>query len=662
MFGKKGEIEKMNYSVIQILNLKKQRKFQIISIFLLMIFIFIPKTSAQDEDIYPIPEYYNVEGIPIIKKSEVEKLFYDPKSIKSNLIWDGDEKNRRLFVTDETNHVYLIDKPLKEPVKLLKKVIPNRVKASSNGRYFAFTDDSEDKDNFQLSIFNINGEEIKRLSKLTGKDESVESFLWNDKGDKLIYSQVDYETKKTKLCENDLKKITCFQVELNGIWFVADTLNELVLLKYWKASSSQQLFLFNTKTNKLTSIDEQGNSRRAFLTKDWIVWTSEGNSNCKVNPCILLKDLQRGQIEQLNFPNQLFSINDLKISPHRDHFLIQETTNGFDSLRIFKIEKNKRVKELPQFISDSYVIWNTRWLTNDEVVYTLENIGTPSSIQSFNFKLNRTTDWSKGKLPDQLKDKVNPPKLIKWRSFDNVEITGYIVSPKPEPKKSPVLIYIHGGPQIIDQPVFSSQDIRLSSNLGLKIIHTNIRGSSGFGKDFMDSDNKDKRGNAIKDIQTLIDWIEKQPGLDSDNIFLRGESYGGFVALSTALQEPKRIKGVIAEYPLISIRSYLSQSWIDEFAINEYGDPKDEKLMCKLDELSPLNNQERWNNIPLFLTRGKQDSRSFEKDVIDLKNQLQSKNTEVWFIYSTKDGHGFGSNYITAAMYKFLQKRINKER
>lgn len=109
------------------------------------------------------------------------------------------------------------------------------------------------------------------------------------------------------------------------------------------------------------------------------------------------------------------------------------------------------------------------------------------------------------------------------------------------------------------------------------------------------------------------------------------------------------------------IRGYLAQSWIDEFAKSEYGDPKDEDLMKRLDALTPLNNTDRWNNIPLFITRGKLDSRTSEKDVIDLKTQLQNKNSEVWFVYSTDGGHGFGGKYVTAAMYQFLKKQTTKE-
>ena len=81
--------------------------------------------------------------------------------------------------------------------------------------------------------------------------------------------------------------------------------------------------------------------------------------------------------------------------------------------------------------------------------------------------------------------------------------------------------------------------------------------------------------------------------------------------------------------------------------------------MNRLDSLSPLNNTNRWNNIPLFLTRGKLDERNPEQNVMDLKNQLQKKGSEVWFIYSTTSGHGFSGKYVTAAMYQFLKKQIN---
>ena len=76
---------------------------------------------AQSPDDFPVPESYQVEGVPPIKKSEVEHLFFEPGTVRSNLIWDADRKNRRLLITDQTNNIYLLSSPLAQPEKLVEK-------------------------------------------------------------------------------------------------------------------------------------------------------------------------------------------------------------------------------------------------------------------------------------------------------------------------------------------------------------------------------------------------------------------------------------------------------------------------------------------------------------------------------------------------------------
>lgn len=626
---------------------------------LTMIICGVTSVFSQNADNFPIPDTYKVEGIPTIKNSEVAHLFYDPSAIKSNLIFDSDTKNRRMLITDATNNIYLQTSPLSQPVKLIDKVIPYSLKTNPNGESFAYSSDHEDQDNFQLYLYDFKEKTPKKLVNLTGKDESIDSFIWSKNGDALYFMRMDYEAKMSKLCRYDFLAEKCYPIELKGSWDVVQDGGNKLLLKYFKASSSQFIYVYDLQTGKLMPVEEKGTSRKAFLAQDRVFWTSEGNENCKKELCIYSLDLKNNKTTEVKLPANILNLYDLKISPDGNNLLLQETKDGIDYLRVFRLKKDKIGKEIPPFINGSYVIWNTRWLSDKEVVYTLENNGKPASIQSYNIETKQITDWTKESLPSQLQGKVKSPQIFKWKSFDQKEISGYIVRPNKQEKKSPVLIFVHGGPQILDRPVFSSQDLRLVANLGLTIIHTNIRGSSGFGKEFMDADNKEKRGDAVKDIQSLLDWVEKQPDLDANKIFLRGESYGGFIVLSTALQEPNRIKAVIAEYPLVSIRGMLGQSWVNESAKSEYGDPTDEQLMKKLDELSPLNNTTRWNKIPLFLTRGKLDERNPEKDVTDLKNQLQNNGSEVWFIYSTTSGHGVSGRYVFAAMYQFLKKQIN---
>ncbi len=634
----------------------------VIAGWLLAVLFSALSVAAQTADVFPVPNTYQTEGIPAIRNSEVENLFYDPSTIRSNLIWDTDGKNRRMLVTDETNNIFLLNTPLAKPVKLIEKIVPSSVKMRPAGDSFAYTDDHEDEDNYQLYLYDFKEKSPKKLVALTGKDESIDSFIWSKTGDSLFYVRVDYDLKTSKLCRYDFQKESCYPIDMKGVWSVIQDNGSKLLIKNFKAPSDQHLYIYDFTVSKLTSIDEKNNSPKGFLVGNRVFWTSEGsNVNCKQNPCILSLNLTNSAIAQLKLPGDIKSLYEVKISPEGTNLMVQETKDGIDHLRVLQIVNGKIGKEIPPFVSGSFVIWNTRWLSNEEIVYTLENIGKPASIQSYNVKTKQITDWTKERLPAQLEAKVKSPELIQWKSFDRREISGYIVRPAAVRGKSPILIFVHGGPPVLDRPGFSSQDIRLASNLGLTIIHTNIRGSNGFGKEYMDADNQGNRSDAIKDIQALLDWIEKQPDLNSKQIYLRGESYGGFVVLSTALQEQSRIKGVIAEYPLVSIRGFLSQSWIDEASKNEYGDPKNEQLMKKLDALSPLGNTKRWNKIPLFMTRGKLDARVPEKDVTDLKTQLQTDGTDVWFIYSAEDGHGFGGRYVFAAMYQFLKKQINKE-
>ncbi|HQU93738.1 MAG TPA: prolyl oligopeptidase family serine peptidase, partial [Pyrinomonadaceae bacterium] len=590
-----------------------------------ILFCLLVTVQAQQPDYFPVPDSYQVEGIPPIKKSEVDHLFFEPGTVKSNLIWDADRQNRRLLVTDQTNNIYLVRSPLAQPEKLVEKVVPNSVKMRPDGRAFAYTSDLEDEDNFQLFLYDFEKRTPLKLVTLKGKDESIDYFIWSRNGSSLLYIRADYDLKKSTLCSYDFRRERCFPTEMTGIWEVMDADGDKVLLKHWKASTAQHLYLLDQKTAQLMPVDEKGNSRRAFLAGGNLYWTADGNDLCQREPCLLSMNLKSKKVAQLQLPENLLSINDVKPSGNGKHLLITGSRDGIDYLRVFQLKNNKVTREYLPFLPNAYVVWYTRWMSNSEVVYTIENIGKPASIQSFNIDTKQVTDWTKEKLPPALENRVSAPEVIRWKSFDQREISGYIVRPKSSAKKWPVLIDVHGGPQILDRPLFNSQDIRLASNLDMAIIHTNIRGSSGFGKEFMDADNKEKRGDAVKDIRALLDWVGKQPDLDADKIFLRGGSYGGFIVLSTALHEPNRIRGVIAEYPLVSIRGMLGQSWVDEFATNEYGDSKDEKLMAILDDLSPLNNADRWNKIPLLLTRGKLDSRNPEKNVIDLKDQLRSR-------------------------------------
>ena len=625
-----------------------------------IIFSLLITSDAQQSEEFPVPASFKTEGVPRIKNDDVKHLFFEPSAIKGNLIWDVDRTSRRLFVTDAKTAIYSLDVPQGKPELRIDGRVPSTLRVSPTSSLVAFNNDKDDADNFTLFLWDGKSEP-KKLSTFFGKDDSVDSFVWNRDGKSIFFTLNDYETKTTRLCQTDLKASDCFSIDLKGLWNVLDVDRGNVLLKYWKSSSNQHIFNYSLADKKLTTLSDLGNSTKAFFVAGRALILNENSRECGGNLCLLSIDPHSGNKTQIGLENIRGHLGDIKPSPDGKLLLVQEAVEGIDSLWVGKIKENRVVPAVSNFLGGSYVVWNTRWLSNSEVVFTIETIGMPALVRSFDIKSKKTIPWTKPQIPQALTATVKSPETIRWKSFDNKEISGYIVKPAKILAKSPVLIFIHGGPQVIDRPTFNPVDLRFATFLGMSVIHTNIRGSRGFGNEFMDADNGGKREDAVRDISGLLDWIAKQPDLDADSVFVRGESYGGFIALATGLRESSRLRGVIAEYPLVSIRNYLGQSWIDEFAVNEYGDPKDESLMKKLDELSPLNNASRWKGTPLFLTRGKLDSRVPEGDVLGLKSQLREAGTDVWFVYANEAGHGVGGRFVTAAMYEFLKTYLRRK-
>jgi dipeptidyl aminopeptidase/acylaminoacyl peptidase len=96
--------------------------------------------------------------------------------------------------------------------------------------------------------------------------------------------------------------------------------------------------------------------------------------------------------------------------------------------------------------------------------------------------------------------------MFDFSTFDTLEdgkqrrIPALILRPRVLESPAPVLISIHGGPESQSRPRFSSLHQFLVNELGIAVISPNVRGSSGFGKTFLELDNGYKREDSVRDI------------------------------------------------------------------------------------------------------------------------------------------------------------------
>src|SRR5262249_34814901 len=208
-------------------------------------------------------------------------------------------------------------------------------------------------------------------------------------------------------------------------------------------------------------------------------------------------------------------------------------------------------------------------------------------------------------------DKFPTPELIRWKSFDGKIISGFIYRPsRPYPGKRPVIIDLHGGPDEQVRPGFIYADNYIVNDLGVVKIYPNYRGSRGYGKTFRNLDDGLRRGDAVKDIGALLDWIRSQPELDPDRVLVDGASYGGFMALSVAVQYDDRIRASIVESGTSELLSFLNKAdaKFRDIRRAEYGDERNQIVRDYLIRLSPLYGVKQIHK-PMLLIHGSQDPR-----------------------------------------------------
>src|SRR5262249_19057826 len=127
------------------------------------------------------------------------------------------------------------------------------------------------------------------------------------------------------------------------------------------------------------------------------------------------------------------------------------------------------------------------------------------------------------------------PELVRWKSFDGRSISGLLYKPPAKvPGKRPGVLNIHGGPEGQSRPPFLGRNNYYLQELGVALLFPNVRGSTGYGKTFLQLDNGFHREDTYKDVGALLDWIATRNDLDAGRVMVTGGSYGGHMTLAVA--------------------------------------------------------------------------------------------------------------------------------
>jgi dipeptidyl aminopeptidase/acylaminoacyl peptidase len=301
----------------------------------------------------------------------------------------------------------------------------------------------------------------------------------------------------------------------------------------------------------------------------------------------------------------------------------------------------------------------------DRLGFTLAQSDAPADAYSLSLADRKLVRWTYSELGGLNPQSFVRPRTIHFASFDGRQIPAFLFKPRhaSRSKPVPVLIQIHGGPESQYRPFFTGTEQFYVNEMGFAVIAPNVRGSAGYGKEYLKLDNAEKREDSVRDIGALLDWIAMQPDLDAKRVAVMGGSYGGYMVLAALTHYSDRIRAGVDIVGVGSFNTMLktTSAYRRDLRRAEYGDERDPKMQAYFQRIDPLNNAMNIRSA-LLVAHGRNDPRVPFTEAQQIVAKVRANGKTVWTVYAANEGHGFrkkaNRDYLNAVIALFLRDHL----
>jgi len=222
----------------------------------------------------------------------------------------------------------------------------------------------------------------------------------------------------------------------------------------------------------------------------------------------------------------------------------------------------------------------------------------------------------------------------------------------------PLVLDVHGGPWARDSYGFHP-DHQWLANRGYAVLSVNFRGSTGFGKGFINAGDHEWGRKMHDDLLDAVDWAVREKIALPDKVAIYGGSYGGYATLAGLTFTPDKFAcGVDIVGPsnletlLASIPPYWKSFYED--MVRRIGDPRTEEGRKLLQQRSPLSYVDRIKK-PLLIAQGANDPRVKQAESDQIVAAMKAKNLPVTYVMYPDEGHGFARPQNRLSFYAITE-------
>ncbi len=211
-------------------------------------------------------------------------------------------------------------------------------------------------------------------------------------------------------------------------------------------------------------------------------------------------------------------------------------------------------------------------------------------------------------------------------------------------KPLPTVLIVHGGPWARVSWGYNPHH-QWFTNRGYAVLNVNFRGSTGFGKKFINASNLEWAGKMHDDLIDAVEWAAKEGIADPEKVAIFGGSYGGYATLVGLTFTPERFAcgvDIVGPSNLVTLLSTIPPYWAPmvELFTKRVGDHRTEEGKALLNKASPLSRVDKIKR-PLLIGQGANDPRVKQAESDQIVTAMKAKGIPVTYVLYPDEGHGF---------------------
>ena len=421
------------------------------------------------------------------------------------------------------------------------------------------------------------------------------------------------------------------------------------------SAADSDVYLYNVATKEMKNLTphtgDVANSAQAFdATSKYLYYLTDSGSEFKY---VARYNVATGKTEVVE--KTPWDVSYTYFSHNGKYRVTAVNEDARTKIKIYDAATGKPIA-LPQLPNGD--ITGVRISDSEKLMaFYLSGDRSPSNLYVYDFATKKAT-----KLTDSLNPEINPTDLvdsqvIRYKSFDGVEIPSILYKPKnaSAQNKVPAVVLVHGGPGGQTRVGYNALTQYLV-NHGYVILGVNNRGSSGYGKTFFASDDGKHGREPLWDCIEAKKYLASLGYVDEKKIGIAGGSYGGYMVLAALAFKPEEFAVGVDIFgvsnwvrTLQSIPPYWES--FRKSLYKEIGDPSTD--LENLRAVSPLFHADKIVK-PLIVLQGANDPRVIKPESDEIVESIKKRNGVVEYVLFDNEGHGFTKKANEIRAYKSI--------